>query len=176
MRPILVVDDAVVNECLAEARSCFSDVVQSNSRRNILLSTGAAPLASHANHPPSVRVAAGPGKNVFTIKYIGEHLLAVPLPADGRVNLWVASVGSVSQRRPAKLRRCVNCVHPEGYELCQVLFSRRRFARTFSRCSRPLICSPPRRIALPPARRSTRPSIIRPTSSPRHRSITAPAT
>jgi len=41
MRRILVVDDAVVNECLAEARSCFSDVVQSNSRRNILLSTGA---------------------------------------------------------------------------------------------------------------------------------------
>ena len=43
----------------------------------------------------------------------------------------------------------------------------RRFARTCSRCSRPPICSRPRRTALPPARRSTRPSTTRPTSSPR---------
>ena len=40
------------------------------------------------------------------------------------------------------------------------LFSRHRFVRTCSRCSRPPICSPPRRIAFRPARRSTRRSTI----------------
>ena len=50
---------------------------------------------------------------------------------------------------------------------CPVSFSRHRFARTCSRCSRPRICSPPRRTACRPARRSTRRSTIRPTFSPR---------
>ncbi len=39
---------------------------------------------------------------------------------------------------------------------CPVLFFPLRFARTCSRCSRPPICSPPRRTVCPPARRSTR--------------------
>src|SRR6476620_1999256 len=163
--------------------SCRSPVLFQR-RRSVELATeyssvdrrGAIGVSRKSSAIRRVEIAAEPGKNVFTIKYIDEHLVAFPLPADGRVNLWVASVGSGSQRRPAKLWRCVNCVHPEGYELCQVLFSRRRFARTFSRCSRLLICSRPRRIALPPARRSTRPSITPPTSSPLSRSIRAPVT
>ena len=52
---------------------------------------------------------------------------------------------------------------PERYEKCPVLFFRRRFARTCSRCSRPLRCSPPPRTTSPPATRSTRLSTIRPT-------------
>ena len=65
---------------------------------------------------------------------------------------------------------------PERYETCPVLFSLPRFARTCFRCSRPPTCWRPRRTAFPPARRSTRPSIIRPTSSPRSRSMHAPVT
>ena len=64
---------------------------------------------------------------------------------------------------------------PERYERCPVLFSRLRFARTFFRCSRPPICSRPRRTASPRVRRSTRPSITPPTISPQLRSMRAPA-
>ena len=64
---------------------------------------------------------------------------------------------------------------PERYERCPVLFSRLRFARTSSRCSRPPICSRPRRTASPRVRRSTRPSITPPTISPQLRSMRAPA-
>ena len=42
---------AVVNECLAEARSRFSGAVHSNQRRNVLLPTGASRKSSGLRHP-----------------------------------------------------------------------------------------------------------------------------
>ena len=56
--------------------------------------------------------------------------------------------------------RAYSSFTPERYETCPALFSRHRFARTCSRCSRPLRCSPPPRMTSPPATRSTRPSTI----------------
>src|SRR6185312_2049537 len=41
---------AVVNECLAEARSRFSGAVHSNQRRNVLLPTGASRKSSGLRH------------------------------------------------------------------------------------------------------------------------------
>ena len=70
------------------------------------------------------------------------------------------------------------CVTPERSYPCPypTLPSPRQSVRTCSRCRALLICSPPPRAALPPARRSTARSTTRPTSSPPPASTPAPAT
>ena len=74
---------AVVNECLAEARSRFSGVVQSNlatsgysavDRRRSFDGAMRAIGVSAIRQCVRIEIAAEPGKNVFTINYIGEDL------------------------------------------------------------------------------------------------------
>ena len=117
------------------------------------------------------------GNTLFITNDIARsHFPGPRICTEQHVNEWVALRDQCAADAEMKFWRCVNRVHPEGYEICQVLFFQLRFARTCSRSSPPPICSRPRRIVLPPARRSTPPSITRPTSSPRPRSTTAPAT
>ena len=82
-------------------------------------------------------------------------------------------MGRRRQKRTASRQSCPN---PEGYQICQALFSPQQFARIFSPCSRRLRCLRPPRMTSPPATRSTRRSTTRPTTSPRRASTTAPAT
>src|SRR5450756_312221 len=73
------------------------------------------------------------------------------------------------------MKRTAQCqsVPSRRVSKCPVLFSRHRFVRIFSPCSRQLSCSPPRRTTSPRVTRSTRPSTTRPTISPRSPSTTA---
>ena len=108
------------------------------------------------------------GNTLFITNDIARsHFPGPRICTEQHVNEWVALRDQCAADAEMKFWRCVNCVHPEGYEICPVLFFRLRFARTCSRFSRRLICLSTTQNRLPPARRSTRPSITPPTSSPR---------
>src|SRR5579864_7880400 len=84
------------------------------------------------------------------------------------MNLRVSALGQEG-RQLRNARKVVPCP-------CPTSLSPLQSARTCCLCRAPLLCLRPRRNVLPPARRSTAPSIIRPTSLLPPASMPAPAT
>ena len=87
------------------------------------------------------------GNTLFITNDIARsHFPGPRICTEQHVNEWVALRDQCAADAEMKFWRCVNRVHPEGYELCQVLFFQLRFARTCSRFSRRPICFRPLRI------------------------------